>query len=139
MSKRSNECQCFIKSFIPQWNQYNVLTAYSIWQGCGPQWLSHSLSSHLMSTSSYATANKKMWEGWLHHPLTWSLVFDEEKLQTLLEGIFIHIKLYLHPDRGERKRNISHKDQPQKQPHRCFWRQFCMEFYTVLIFMLFFW
>lgn len=37
------------------------------------------------------------------HPLTRSLVFDEEKLQTLLEGVFVHIKLHLDPDRGEKR------------------------------------
>lgn len=36
-------------------------------------------------------------------PLTRSLVFDEEKLQTLLEGVFIHVKLHLHPDRREKR------------------------------------
>ena len=40
----------------------------------------------------------------LPDPLTWSLVFDEEKLQTLLEGVLVHIKLYLHPNGEERDR-----------------------------------
>lgn len=50
------------------------------------------------------TANLETWEDDLHHPLTWSLVFDEEKLQTLLESVLIHVKLYLHPDREEKER-----------------------------------
>lgn len=37
----------------------------------------------------------------LPRPLTRSLVFNEEKLQTLLEGVFIHVKLHLDPDRTD--------------------------------------
>lgn len=39
-------------------------------------------------------------------PLTRSLVFDEEKLQTLLEGVFIHVKLHLDPDRREKRQRV---------------------------------
>lgn len=38
--------------------------------------------------------------------LTGSLVFDEEKLEALLESVFIHIEFYLHPMRKiERQRD----------------------------------
>lgn len=32
--------------------------------------------------------------------LTGSLVFDEEKLEALLESVFIHIEFYLHPKKN---------------------------------------
>lgn len=53
------------------------------------------------------SAKWRTWEDGLQRPLTWSLVFDEEKLQALLEGVFIHIKLHLHPIREERKATVT--------------------------------
>lgn len=51
----------------------------------------------------FCVCTLSMKERGLHRPLTRSLVFDEEKFQALLEGVFIHIKLYLHPNREEKK------------------------------------
>lgn len=47
------------------------------------------LSSGLVSPSRHL--------GSTHGALTRSLVFDEEELQPLLEGVFIHVELDLHP------------------------------------------
>lgn len=33
--------------------------------------------------------------------LTGSLVFDEEQLEALLKSVLVHIKLHLHPKRGD--------------------------------------
>lgn len=36
-----------------------------------------------------------------HGQLTGSLVFDEEQLEALLKSVLVHIKLHLHPKRGD--------------------------------------
>lgn len=52
--------------------------------------------------------------------LTWSLVFDEEKLQALLEGVFIHIKFDLH----SKQKESGHQQHIQREPCRCFHNPF---------------
>lgn len=42
-----------------------------------------------------------------HAALTGSLVFDEEEFQPLLEGVFIHIELNLHPVGKAPEQNVS--------------------------------
>lgn len=62
---------------------------------------------------------------WLHSPLTWSLVLDEEKLEPLLEGVFIDVKLHLHPVRGRQEQTAAVRGEStamrtHKVPGRCF-------------------
>lgn len=56
-----------------------------------------SFSSELASTSLSTFPHGRMAWCSLSAVLTWPLVFDEEKLQPLLEGVFVHIELHLHP------------------------------------------
>lgn len=46
--------------------------------------------------------------------LTGSLVFDEEQLEALLESVFIHIELYLHPKRGTERWAETERDRNKK-------------------------
>lgn len=60
-----------------------------------------------------------------HRALTRSLVFDEEELQPLLEGVFIHIELDLHPA-GKAPRAAHQQGgrldlEPPRRPTPLFW------------------
>lgn len=60
-----------------------------------------------------------------HRALTRSLVFDEEELQPLLEGVFIHIELDLHPagkaPRAAHQQGGRSDLEPPRSPTPLFW------------------
>jgi len=60
------------------------------------------------------------YSGCTHGALTRSLVFDEEELQPLLEGVFIHVELDLHPagkaPRGARQWGRRLDPEPPRSP-----------------------